>query len=323
VATDSAIVVEGLHKSFGDVHALAGIDLDVPRGTVLGVLGPNGAGKTTAVKVLTTLIQPDSGTAIVDGRDVVKDPAGVRRSIGLAGQSAAIVDELSGRENLDFIGRLYHLSSRDVKRRTTELLDRFDLADAADRRAKTYSGGMMRRLDLAASLVASPRVLFLDEPTTGLDPRARNDMWGVIRDLVASGTTLLLTTQYLDEADELADDIVVVDHGKIIAQGTADELKDRIGGDVIEFVVPDVAERSRAMESVSRLTDNEPVIDDDGLVSLRVGHRGSEVLIEVVRQLDVESIGSHGLAVRRPSLDDVFLALTGHAAEDAVPEPAR
>jgi ABC-2 type transport system ATP-binding protein len=323
MATDSAILVEGLRKSFGDVHALAGIDLDVPRGTVLGVLGPNGAGKTTAVKVLTTLILPDSGTAIVDGMDVVKDPAGVRRSIGLAGQSAAIVDELTGRENLDIIGRLYHLGRAQVKARSAELLERFDLTEAANRRAKTYSGGMMRKLDLAASLVASPKVLFLDEPTTGLDPRARNDMWDVIRDLVALGTTLLLTTQYLDEADELADDIVVVDHGKIIAQGTADELKDRIGGDVVEFVVPDAAERSAALEAVRRLTDNEPSLDDDGTVSLRVGHRGSEVLIDVVRRLDAASIRSHGMSVRRPSLDDVFLALTGHAAEDADLEPAR
>jgi ABC-2 type transport system ATP-binding protein len=323
VATDSAIRVEGLRKSFGDVHALAGIDLDVPRGTVLGVLGPNGAGKTTAVKVLTTLILPDSGSVIVDGMDVVKNPAGVRRSIGLAGQSAAIVDELTGRENLDIIGRLYHLGKAQVKARTAELLERFDLTEAANRRAKTYSGGMMRKLDLAASLVASPKVLFLDEPTTGLDPRARNDMWDVIRDLVAGGTTLLLTTQYLDEADELADDIVVVDHGKIIAQGTADELKDRIGGDVVEFVVPDAAERSTALEAVSRLTDSEPSLDDAGMISLRVGHRGSEVLIEVVRQLDVASIRSHGMSVRRPSLDDVFLALTGHAAEETELEPAR
>jgi ABC-2 type transport system ATP-binding protein len=323
MATDNAILVEGLRKSFGDVHALAGIDLEVPRGTVLGVLGPNGAGKTTAVKVLTTLILPDSGTAIVDGMDVVKDPAGVRRSIGLAGQSAAIIDELTGRENLDIIGRLYHLGKSQVKARSTELLERFDLTEAANRRAKTYSGGMMRKLDLAASLVASPRVLFLDEPTTGLDPRARNDMWDVIRDLVAGGTTLLLTTQYLDEADELADDIVVVDHGKVIAHGSADELKDRIGGDVIEFVIPEPADRPRALAAVSGLTDNEPGMDDDGMVTLRVGHRGSEVLVQVVRQLDAESIGSHGLAVRRPSLDDVFLALTGHAAEDAVPELVR
>jgi ABC-2 type transport system ATP-binding protein len=323
VAADSAIRVEGLRKSFGDVHALAGIDLDVPRGTVLGVLGPNGAGKTTAVKILTTLILPDSGSVIVDGMDVVKNPAGVRRSIGLAGQSAAIVDELTGRENLDIIGRLYHLGKPQVKARTAELLERFDLTEAANRRAKTYSGGMMRKLDLAASLVASPKVLFLDEPTTGLDPRARNDMWDVIRDLVAGGTTLLLTTQYLDEADELADDIVVVDHGTIIAQGTADELKDRIGGDVVEFVVPDAAQRSTALEAVTRLTDTEPSLDDDGTISLRVGHRGSEVLIEVVRSLDVASIRSDGLSVRRPSLDDVFLALTGHAAEETELEPAR
>jgi ABC-2 type transport system ATP-binding protein len=323
VATDSAIVVEGLRKSFGEVHALAGIDLDVPRGTVLGVLGPNGAGKTTAVKVLTTLILPDSGTALVDGKDVVKDPAGVRRSIGLAGQSAAIIDELSGRENLDIIGRLYHLRKAQVKARTTELLERFDLTDAADRRAKTYSGGMMRKLDLAASLVASPPVLFLDEPTTGLDPRARNDMWEVIRDLVAAGTTLLLTTQYLDEADELADDIVVVDHGKVIAQGSADELKDRIGGDVIEFGLTDPEAGPRALDAIGRLTDTDPTIDDDGTISLRVGHRGSEVLVEVVRRLDAEGIASRGLAVRRPSLDDVFLALTGHAAEEPAMEPAR
>jgi ABC-2 type transport system ATP-binding protein len=315
VAADSAILVEGLRKSFGDVHALAGIDLDVPRGTVLGVLGPNGAGKTTAVKVLTTLTLPDSGTALVDGRDVVKDPAGVRRSIGLAGQSAAIVDELTGRENLDFIGRLYHLSSAQVRARTTELLERFDLTAAGNRRAKTYSGGMMRKLDLAASLVAKPTVLFLDEPTTGLDPRARNDMWAVIRDLVAGGTTLLLTTQYLDEADELADDIVVVDHGTIIAQGSADDLKNRIGGDVVEFVVTDPAVRMRALAAVARLTDDEPSLDDDGRISLRVGQRGSEVLVEVVRRLDAEAIVSRGLAVRRPSLDDVFLSLTGHAAE--------
>jgi ABC-2 type transport system ATP-binding protein len=323
VAADSAIMVEGLRKSFGDVHALAGIDLDVPRGTVLGVLGPNGAGKTTAVKVLTTLILPDSGSVIVDGMDVVKYPAGVRRSIGLAGQSAAIVDELTGRENLDIIGRLYHLGKAQVKARTAELLERFDLTEAANRRAKTYSGGMMRKLDLAASLVASPKVLFLDEPTTGLDPRARNDMWDVIRDLVAGGTTLLLTTQYLDEADELADDIVVVDHGTIIAQGTADELKDRIGGDVVEFVVPDAADRPTALAAISRLTDTEPSLADDGTVSLRVGHRGSEVLIEVVRALDAASIRSHGLSVRRPSLDDVFLSLTGHAAEETELEPAR
>jgi ABC-2 type transport system ATP-binding protein len=312
---DNAIVVEALHKSFGKVHALAGVDLEVPRGTVLGVLGPNGAGKTTAVKILTTLTLPDSGRVIVDGLDVVSDAAAVRRSIGLAGQSAAIVEELSGRENLEFVGRLYHLGRAASKARAAELLDRFGLSDAAERRAKTYSGGMMRRLDLAASLVARPKVLFLDEPTTGLDPRARNDMWEVIRDLVAAGTTLLLTTQYLDEADELADKIVVFDHGKVIAQGTADDLKDTIGGDVVEFTVVDRAQHQAAVDSVRALSDGEPTMDGDGYVGVRAGRRGSAVLLEVVRRLDAGGITASGLGVRRPSLDDVFLALTGHRAE--------
>ena len=312
---DNAIVVEGLTKSFGDVHALAGIDLVVPRGTVLGVLGPNGAGKTTAVKILTTLILPDSGRAVVEGCDVVTDPAGVRRSIGLAGQSAAISEELSGRENLEIMGRLYHLSKSESQARATELLESFRIADAADRRAKTYSGGMMRRLDLAASLVARPKVLFLDEPTTGLDPRARNDMWEVMRDLVASGTTLLLTTQYLEEADELADNIVVFDHGKVIAEGTSDALKDTIGGDVVEFTVADKAQRDLALDAVRALSDGEVSTDPDGYVGVRAGRRGSAVLTDVVRHLDAAGITVHGLGVRRPSLDDVFLALTGHKAE--------
>jgi len=312
---DDAILVEGLYKSFGSVHALAGVDLAVPRGTVLGVLGPNGAGKTTAVKILTTLTLPDAGRVIVDGRDVVADAAAVRHSIGLAGQSAAIVEELSGRENLEFVGRLYHLGRTASKARAAELLERFGLTDAAERRAKTYSGGMMRRLDLAASLVARPRVLFLDEPTTGLDPRARNDMWEVIRDLVAGGTTLLLTTQYLDEADELADKIVVFDHGKVIAQGTADDLKDTIGGDVVEFTVADRSQHDVAMAAVRGLGDGELTTDSDGYVGVRAGRRGSAVLLEVVRQLDSSGVTANGLGVRRPSLDDVFLALTGHKAE--------
>ncbi|HWA65473.1 MAG TPA: ATP-binding cassette domain-containing protein [Mycobacteriales bacterium] len=314
--SDNAVIVEGVRKYFGKVKALDGIDLVVPRGSVLGVLGPNGAGKTTAVKILTTLLEPDSGRAIVDGRDVVADPAGVRRSIGLAGQSAAIVEEFSGRENLELIGRLYHLSPKAARDRATELLESFGLADAKERRAKTYSGGMMRRLDLAASLVARPQVLFLDEPTTGLDPRARSDMWQVIRDLVAAGTTLLLTTQYLEEADELADNIVVFDRGHVIAEGTADDLKDTIGGDVVEFTVTDPRKLTAAVRAVTGCGDGDPVADKQkGDVTVRAGRHGSAVLLEVVRQLDAKRIKVTGLAVRRPSLDDVFLALTGHRAE--------
>jgi ABC-2 type transport system ATP-binding protein len=322
--TDAPMIeAHGLTKRFGPTVALAGIDLEVPAGAILGVLGPNGAGKTTAVRILTTLALPGSGSARVAGHDVVREPSAVQRNIGVTAQDATLDEVLTGRENLVMVGRLSGLRRAEARTRAGELLDQFDLTDAADRVLKGYSGGMRRRLDLAAGLVTRPPVLFLDEPTTGLDPRARNDMWDVIRDLVAGGTTLLLTTQYLDEADELADDIVVVDHGTIIAQGTADELKDRIGGDVVEFVVPDAAERSRALEAIRRLTDTEPSLADDGTISLRVGHRGSEVLIEVVRSLDVASISSHGLSVRRPSLDDVFLALTGHAAEETELEPAR
>ena len=312
-----AILVEGLTKSFGDVHALRGIDLSVPRGTVLGVLGPNGAGKTTAVRILTTLLLPDGGRAVVEGHDVVREAAAVRRSIGLAGQSAAIQEELTGRENLEIIGRLYHLSRPEVRVRARELLEQFGLADAADRTAKTYSGGMQRRLDLAASLVGRPRVLFLDEPTTGLDPRARLGMWDVIRSLAAEGTTLLLTTQYLDEADELADEIVVIDHGLVIAAGTAEDLKGRIGGDVIEFTVPDRSRVTDAVKAIAPIGEGEPHADlETGVVNVGVGGQGSDALIEAVRSLDAAGIVTRGLALRRPSLDDVFMALTGHAAED-------
>jgi ABC-2 type transport system ATP-binding protein len=318
-AVDSvpAILVEGLTKSFGEVRALRGIDLSVPRGTVLGVLGPNGAGKTTMVRILTTLLLPDGGRAMVEGHDVVRDAAAVRRSIGLAGQSAAIQEELTGRENLEIIGRLYHLSKPRARSRAAELLEQFGLADAADRAAKTYSGGMQRRLDLAASLVGQPRVLFLDEPTTGLDPRSRLGMWDVIRSLAAEGTTLLLTTQYLDEADELAGEIVVIDHGLVIAAGTSEELKNRVGGDVIEFTVPDRGRVADAIKAITPIGEGDPHADlETGVVSVGVGSRGSDALVEAVRGLDAEGVVTRGLALRRPSLDDVFLALTGHAAEE-------
>jgi ABC-2 type transport system ATP-binding protein len=330
VSSGPAILVEGLVKSFGEVHALRGIDLSVPRGTVLGVLGPNGAGKTTAVRILTTLLLPDGGRALVEGRDVVREAAAVRRSIGLSGQSAAIQEELTGRENLEIVGRLYHLSRATARSRAVELLEQFDLTDAADRTAKSYSGGMQRRLDLAASLVGRPHVLFLDEPTTGLDPRARLGMWDIIRSLAARGTTLLLTTQYLDEADELADEIVVIDHGLVIAAGTSEQLKGRIGGDVVEFTVPD---RDRLGEAVAAITNmvkgegeagGEPHVDKEtGVIKVGVGSKGSDALVEAVRELDAAGVQTRGLALRRPSLDDVFLALTGHAAEEDGQAPGR
>ena len=313
---DHAIEVSALHKSFGKVHALRGIDFAVPRGTVLGMLGPNGAGKTTAVRVLTTLLRPDSGRVVIEGYDVVRDAAAVRRCIGLAGQATAIQLELTGRENLEIMGRLNHMDRGSVRGRAAALLERFDIEDAADRPAKTYSGGMQRRLDLAASLIAEPSVLFLDEPTTGLDPHGRLGMWEIIRELVGRGTTLLLTTQYLDEADELADAIVVVDRGEVIASGTPDQLKDQVGGDLLEFTVPDRARLDEAVRAVAGLSDAAPNTDmGTRRVKVMIGSRGSTALVEAVRRLDAAGVETEDLALHRPSLDDVFLAVTGHGAE--------
>ena len=310
------IVAEGLVKKYGDVVALDGLDLRVPEGTVYGLLGPNGAGKTTAVRILTTLLEPDAGTASVDGFNVVKQPNAVRRVIGLTGQYAAVDEYLTGRENLRMFGDLYHLQPAYVKDRSQELLERFDLTDAADRSLRTYSGGMRRRLDLAASLIAKPRVLFLDEPTTGLDPRSRIGLWEVIKDLVADGTTVLLTTQYLDEADQLAEEIVVIDHGRVIAQGTSDTLKDQVGGDRLEVVVEDPTQLDEAATALRTVATGEVKGDrtDHRIVAPVVG--GSLTLVEAVRSLDAAHVGIADVALRRPTLDDVFLALTGHTAEE-------
>ncbi|WP_049570798.1 ATP-binding cassette domain-containing protein [Streptomyces sp. SBT349] len=311
-----AIHAEGLVKTFGDVRALDGVDIDVPEGSVLGLLGPNGAGKTTAVRVLTTLLQPDSGHAEVAGVNVLTRPNEVRRLIGLSGQFAAVDEYLTGRENLQMVGQLYQLSSRDAKRRAGELLERFNLADAADRTAKTYSGGMRRRLDLAAALVVSPPVMFMDEPTTGLDPRNRQQLWEVIQELVAGGTTLLLTTQYLEEADHLADTIAVVDHGKVIARGTSDELKTQTGGDVVEVVVHDREHIERAEEVLRRLGDGETSLVTHTRKLSVPAAGGAKLLAEVIRELDGRGIEIDDIGLRRPTLDDVFISLTGHAAEE-------
>ncbi|MFG3252489.1 ATP-binding cassette domain-containing protein [Streptomyces sp. NPDC048172] len=316
-----AIYAEGLVKTFGEVRALDGVDLDVPEGTVLGLLGPNGAGKTTAVRVLTTLLQPDSGKAVVAGIDVLKHPTAVRRSIGLSGQFAAVDEYLTGRENLQMVGQLYQMSGRDAKKRAVELLDRFNLADAADRTAKTYSGGMRRRLDLAAALVVSPPVMFMDEPTTGLDPRNRQALWEVIEELVSGGTTLLLTTQYLEEADRLAHDIAVVDHGKVIARGTSDQLKAQTGGERIEVVVHERDHIPTARGILERhalpgaAADSVAVEDHTRKLTVPVTG-GAKLLAEVIRELDTQGIEIDDIGLRRPTLDDVFISLTGHAAED-------
>jgi ABC-2 type transport system ATP-binding protein len=315
-----AITVRGLVKHFGKVRALDGVDLDVPRGTVLGLLGPNGAGKTTLVRVLTTLLTPDSGTASVAGLDVREDAAALRHRIGLAGQYAAIDENLTGLENLTMVGRLYGFPRAQAKRRGRELLERFELDQAGGRQASTYSGGMRRRLDLAAALVAKPEVLFLDEPTTGLDPRSRISLWETIEGLVSEGATVLLTTQYLDEADRLADSITVIDHGRVIAQGTSDELKDRVGGEWLEVTLEDPADRDSAVTALAGMSE-EPPTAQDAVVSVPVRERRGAIA-EAVRRLTEHGIGVDDINLRRPTLDDVFLSLTGHAAEEPTDDPA-
>jgi ABC-2 type transport system ATP-binding protein len=311
---DVAIRVKDLVKRFGPVIALDGVSFDVPFATVFGLLGPNGAGKTTAVRVLTTIIAPDSGHAEVIGRDVVHDADAVRLSIGLAGQSAAVDENLTGRENLRLIGRLSQMPSRRIAPRVDELLERFELVDAADRPVRTYSGGMRRRLDVAASLVHRPPVLFLDEPTTGLDLKSRGELWDMIRELVNTGTTVLLTTQYLEEADRLANRVAVIDRGKVIAEGTPGQLKTRLGATVIEFGYGDARQQARrASELLARLIPGHP--ESDGSTVRITSGDGSRIVVDALRSLDTEGLAPVTIAVREPSLDDVFLALTGHRAE--------
>ena len=312
---DLAVSARGLTKSFGDTRALRGIDLQIPRGSVLGVLGPNGAGKTTAVRILTTLLRADAGEATVLGYDVRTQPHEVRQRIGLAGQAASVDDILSGRQNLELVGRLYHLDSRSRRRRASELLEQFDLADAADRPAKEYSGGMKRRLDLAAALVAEPALLVLDEPTTGLDPRSRNDLWDVLTGLVDGGATLLLTTQYLEEADRLADGIAVIDQGSVIAEGTASQLKREVGGERVAVTASEANDLAKVAAIVESAAGVEPQVDRDAR-QVTAAVTGLDVLARVAEALHSAGVEVDDLGLHRPTLDDVFLQLTGHLAVD-------
>jgi ABC-2 type transport system ATP-binding protein len=312
----AAILAEGLEKRYGKTQALRGLDLVVEEGTVFGLLGPNGAGKTTAVRIFTTLLKPDAGRAQVAGFDVVRHADLLRSHIGLTGQYAAVDEYLTGRENLEMVGRLYHLAGSVARRRANELLELFDLVDAANRTVKTYSGGMRRRLDLAASLIVSPPILFLDEPTTGLDPRGRLSMWELISSLVKGGTTVLLTTQYLEEADQLADQIAVIDHGQVIATGTSDELKVQVGGERLDMKVALGSSLDAAISAVRPHGQGEVQIDKEQRKLVIPVSNGSRLLASVVRDLDEAGVQLDDLSLRRPTLDDVFLTLTGHAAEE-------
>lgn len=310
----------GLVKRYGKVVALDGLDLTVPKGTVLGLLGPNGAGKTTAVRILSTLLEPDEGTAEVAGLDVRAEPDKVRERIGLSGQNAAVDEHLTGYENLDMVGRLYHLGKKEARARARGLLDEFDLAEAADRPTKTYSGGMRRRLDLAAALVANPDVVFLDEPTTGLDPRSRAHMWQTIQGLVRAGSTVLLTTQYMEEADRLCDDIIVIDRGREIAHGTSDQLKTQLGGERVEVVVADIVDMAPAQTILDGLSVGDLQVDEQTRRVTAAVTGGAETLRQVLQRLSDANIAVVDVGLRRPTLDDVFLSLTGHAAEEVAEE---